>query len=411
MGASEMGAPADEKGRTMLDKMTVRDVDVAGKRVLVRVDFNVPLQEGSVVDDTRVRASLPTIRYLADHGARVILISHLGRPKGEPDPQFSLRPVRRVLQKLVGRNVVFVDQTVGQEALEAVDRMVDGEILMLENVRFNPGEKSNDPAFAKELASLADLYVDDAFGAAHRAHASTVGVTEYLPAYAGMLLAREVETLTDMLAHPERPFVAILGGSKVSDKFGVIDRLLESVDILIIGGGMCFTLLVAKGVDVGRSLVETEWIEPAKEMLAKAADLGVELLLPVDFVVAEAIAEDVDTMIVGREEISADMMGLDVGPTSIELFKGAISSARTIFWNGPMGVFEMTPFEAGTRAIATAVASNNRAVSVIGGGDSVAALRKFGAEERVTFVSTGGGASMKLLEGSKLPGLEALLDR
>jgi len=394
----------------MFSKKTIKDVDVRGKRVLVRVDFNVPLHEGSVVDDTRVRAALPTLRYLVDHGARVIIMSHLGRPSGASDPRYSLRPVRRVLQRLLGRNVVFVDDIVGREAHEAVDRMVDGEILMLENVRFHPGEKANDAGFAAELASLGDVYVNDAFGAAHRAHASTTGLADHLPAYAGLLLAREVETLTGMLADPERPFVAILGGSKVSDKFGVIDRLLDSVDVLIIGGGMCFTLLVAKGVEVGRSLVEEEWVEPARGMLEKASAKGVEMLLPVDFVVAADIADDADTAIVGREEIPADMMGLDIGPTSIELLKGAISGARTIFWNGPMGVFEMKPFEAGTREVASAVARNNRAVSVIGGGDSVAALRKFGLEERVTFVSTGGGASMKLLEGTSLPGLEALQD-
>jgi phosphoglycerate kinase len=395
----------------MFSKKTVKDVDVGGKRVLVRVDFNVPLAEGAVSDDTRVRAALPTLRYLVDHGARVIIMSHLGRPKGEPDPQYSLRPVRGVLQRLLGRNVVFVDDIVGREAHEAVDRMVDGEILMLENVRFHPGEKANDPDFAAGLASLGDLYVNDAFGAAHRAHASTVGLAGHLPAYAGLLLAREVETLTGMLADPERPFVAILGGSKVSDKFGVIERLLDVVDTLVIGGGMCFTLLVAKGVDVGRSLVEEEWVEPAKKMLATAKERGVELLLPVDFVAAADIVEDAETAIVGREEIAADMMGLDIGPTSVEIFKEAISSARTIFWNGPMGVFEMEPFEGGTREVAAAVARNNRAVSVIGGGDSVAALRKFGLEERVTFVSTGGGASMKLLEGASLPGVDALQDR
>lgn len=394
----------------MFSKKTVKNADVNGKRVLVRVDFNVPLSEGSVADDTRVRAALPTLRYLVDHGARVIIMSHLGRPQGEPDPQYSLRPVRRVLQRLLGRNVMFVDDIVGREAHEAVERMVDGEILMLENVRFHPGEKANDAEFADALASLADLYVNDAFGAAHRAHASTTGIAECLPAYAGLLLAREVDTLSGMLLEPDRPFVAILGGSKVSDKFGVIDRLLDSADVLIIGGGMCFTLLVAKGVNVGRSLVEEEWIEPAKEMLEKAAGNGVELLLPVDFVVAEDMAEDADTSIVGREEIPAEMMGLDIGPTSSELFKEAIARARTIFWNGPMGVFEMEPFEAGTRAVASAIARNNRAVSVVGGGDSVSALKEFGLEERVTFVSTGGGASMKLLEGSTLPGVDALQD-
>ncbi|MDO8915635.1 MAG: phosphoglycerate kinase, partial [Coriobacteriia bacterium] len=252
----------------MFKKKTVKDVDVRGKRVLVRVDFNVPLSDGTVTDDTRVRAALPTLRYLVDHGARVIVMSHLGRPKGAPDPAFSLRPVRRVLQRLMGRNVVFVDDIVGAEAQEAVQRMVDGEIVMLENLRFEPGEKANDPGFAKQLAALADIYVDDAFGAAHRAHASTEGVTHLLPAYAGLLLAREVETLTDMLTDPQRPFVAILGGSKVSEKLGVIDRLLGSVDSLIVGGGMCFTFLVAKGVDVGTSLVEPDWVEPCKALLA-----------------------------------------------------------------------------------------------------------------------------------------------
>jgi phosphoglycerate kinase len=394
----------------MFSKKTVKDVDVKGKRVLVRVDFNVPIADGAVTDDTRVRAALPTIRYLIDHGARVVLCSHLGRPKGEPDPQYSLRPVRRVLQRLIGRNVVFVDDIVGADAQEAVSRMVDGEVLMLENVRFAPGEKTNDPAFAKALASLADIYVNDAFGAAHRAHASTAGVAEFLPAYAGLLLAREIETLTSMLASPERPFVAILGGSKVSDKFGVIDRLLDVVDTLIVGGGMAFTFLAAKGLGVGKSILEPDWVEPAKAMLKKAEDKKVDLLLPVDFVLADAFAEDAETRIAGREEIPADMMGLDIGPASTELFKGAIASAKTIFWNGPMGVFEMKPFETGTKEVALAVARNSRAASIVGGGDSVAALKKFDLEERVTFVSTGGGASMKLLEGAQLPGLEALLD-
>lgn len=394
----------------MFSKKTIKDIDVRGKRVLVRVDFNVPLAEGAVTDDTRVRAALPTVRYLIDHGARVILMSHLGRPAGEPDLQYSLRPVRRVLQRLIGRNVAFSPDAVGEEAQDAVDRMIDGEILMLENVRFYPGEKQNDPEFSKQLASLADIYVNDAFGAAHRAHASTAGVAAFLPAYAGLLLAREIETLTGMLANPERPFVAILGGSKVSDKFGVIGRLIDCVDTLLIGGGMAFTFLVAKGLEVGDSIVETDWIEPAKEMLANAESKGVDLVLPTDFVIAAEIAEDAETRIAGREEIPPGMKGLDIGPSSVELFKGEVARAKTIFWNGPMGVFEMTPFETGTKEVAIAVGRNNRAASIIGGGDSVAALKKFGLEDRVTFVSTGGGASMKLLEGASLPGLEALLD-
>ena len=395
----------------MFSKQTIKDVDVKGKRVLVRVDFNVPLDGESVVDDTRVRAAMPTLRYLVDRGAKVIIASHLGRPKGEPDPRFSLKPVRRTLQRLLGRNVFFAPETVGQETTESVERLIDGEVLMLENLRFNPGEKANDPEFARQLASLADIFVNDAFGAAHRAHASTEGVTHYLPAYAGLLLAREVETLTEMLSEPARPFVAILGGSKVSDKFGVIDRLIDVVDVLLIGGGMAFTFLVAQGVGVGKSIVETEWIEPAKEMLAKASAKGVEIVLPVDFVVADAFAEDAETRIVGKDEIPAATMGLDIGPASDESFKHEITGAKTIFWNGPMGVFEMKPFETGTRVIAEAISRNNRAVSVVGGGDSVAALKKFDLMDRVTFVSTGGGASMKLLEGSPLPGVEALLDK
>ncbi|MDY0341629.1 MAG: phosphoglycerate kinase [Coriobacteriia bacterium] len=395
----------------MFAKQTIKDVDVEGKRVLVRVDFNVPIIDGEVTDDTRIRAALPTIRYLIDHGARVVLMSHLGRPAGEPDLQFTLKPARRTLQRLIGRNVAFSPETVGPEAEAAVERMIDGEILMLENVRFHPGEKVNDPEFARQLAALGDIYVNDAFGAAHRAHASTAGIAAYLPAYAGMLLVREVEALTSILTEPDRPFVAILGGSKVSDKFGVIDTLIDVCDSLLIGGGMAFTFLVAKGHEVGDSIVETDWVEPAKAMLAKAKATGVDLVLPTDFVIASEIADDAETRIVGREEIPVGMMGLDIGPSTTELYKGDIALAKTIFWNGPMGVFEKKPFEAGTREVAVAVGRNGRAQSIIGGGDSAAALKKFGLEDRVTFVSTGGGASMKLLEGATLPGVDALLDK
>lgn len=395
----------------MFSKKTIKDVDVKGQRVLVRVDFNVPLAEGAVTDDTRVRAALPTLRYLIDHGARVIVVSHLGRPKGEPDEQYTMRPVRRVLQRLLGRNVFFAPEVMSQETRDSVDRLGDGEILVLENVRFHPGEKANDPEFARELASLADIFVNDAFGAAHRAHASTAGVAQYLPAYAGLLFAREIETITGILEDPERPFVAILGGSKVSDKIGVIDKLLDTVDQLVIGGGMCFTFLKAKGLDVGKSILEVDWIDHAGKVLEAAREKGVEILLPVDFVVTDTFADDADTQIVGREEIPADMMGLDIGPTTIELYKHAIADARTIFWNGPMGVFEMQPFEAGTREVAAAIARNQRATSIVGGGDSAAALKKFDLEDGPTFISTGGGASMKLIEGAALPGLDSLTDR
>jgi phosphoglycerate kinase len=395
----------------MFEKRTVKDLDVDGKRVLVRVDFNVPLDDGTVTDDTRIRGALPTLRYLVDHDAKVILVSHLGRPNGEPDDRFRLDPVVQLLSRLLGRNVYKVDGVVGPEVTEAVSRMVPGEVLILENVRFHPGEKSNDPAFAAELAGLADLYVNDAFGTAHREHASTAGVADYLPSAAGLLLEREVTTLRGMLEGAERPFVSVLGGSKVSDKLAVIDRLLDNVDTLLVGGGMCFTFLVAQGESVGASIVEGEWVDRVAGMIAKADELGVELLLPVDFVVASEIAEDADTRIVGRGEFLEGMMGLDIGPTTIELFSQAIARARTIFWNGPMGVFEMAPFEEGTRQIARAIARNSRAVSVVGGGDSDAALRKYGLEDEMTFVSTGGGASMKLLEGVALPGVEALDDR
>jgi phosphoglycerate kinase len=397
----------------MFAKKTVKDADIKGKRALVRVDFNVPLDGSTVVDDTRIRAALPTIRYLVDHGGRVILISHLGRPAtGSFEPGFSLAPAQRSLERLIGREVKLLagDLEADSSVKEAIDAMHDGDVVMLENIRFYPQEKDNDPAFARTLAGMADFYVNDAFGTAHRAHASTAGVAEYLPAYAGLLLAREVDTLVAMLRDAPTPFVAILGGSKVSDKFGVIDRLIDVVDTLLIGGAMAFTFLAAKGYSVGTSLVEPDWIEPAKKMLEKAKDKDCKLFLPIDLVVADAFAEDANTRIVGRDEIDANMMGLDIGPATAELFKGEIAGARTIYWNGPMGVFEMDAFDKGTKAVAEAVARNSVATSVIGGGDSVAALKKFGLENQVTFISTGGGASMKLVEGKRLPGVEALLD-
>jgi phosphoglycerate kinase len=392
----------------VFNKKTIKDCKVAGKRVLVRVDFNVPLADGAVSDDTRIRAALPTIRYLIDHQARVILCSHLGRPKGAFDPQFSLRPTCRALARLLGRNVTFIDGDIAVEGKEAAERMLDGELIMLENLRFHPGEKSNDLDFARCLAALAELYVNDAFGTAHRAHASTAGVAEHLPAVSGLLLAREVELLHDLLARPDKPFVALLGGSKVSEKLGIIDRLVEVCDTILLGGGMAFTFLAAQGISVGRSLVEPDKIASCKQALAKARRRGCELLLPIDFVVALDMVEDADTSIVGRGEIGPDYKGLDIGPATVEFFSAEISRAKTVYWNGPMGVFELKPFENGTRCLAAAVCRNHRAVTVVGGGDSVAALKKFGLENDVTFVSTGGGSSMRLLEGAPLPGLEAL---
>lgn len=396
----------------MFSKKTIGGVDVTGKRVLVRVDFNVPLADGTVTDDTRVRAALPTIEHLVDGGAKVILMSHLGRPKGEGfEERFSLAPAARVLGRLLpDRKVTLVDGIVGAEVADVIDGMADGDIVVLENLRFDSREKKNDPGFAQELASLADIYVNDAFGTAHRAHASTAGVAAYLPAYSGFLLAREVEVLTDMLAEPARPFVAVLGGSKVSDKIGVIDRLLDIADSVIIGGGMCFTFLKSLGYEVGTSLLEEDWVDKAGEMLAKAEAKGTRLLLPVDVVAADRFAEDADTRIVACDEIPSDMMGLDIGPDSAALFREAISGAKTIFWNGPMGVFEMDAFADGTKQVALAIADNQAASSVVGGGDSVSAVKKFALEDKMTFISTGGGASMELVEGKKLPGVEALLD-
>lgn len=397
----------------MFAKQVVKDIDVKNKHVLMRVDFNVPLLDGTVSDDTRIRSALPTIEYISGNGAKLILMSHLGRPAGIGfDEKYSLRPAVRVLKRLLGgKDVKLVHDIVGDEAKAAVAAMQDGDIIMLENLRFDAREKKNDPEFARALASLADIYVNDAFGTSHRAHASTVGVTDYLPAYSGFLLANEVETLTDMLADPLRPFVAILGGSKISDKIGVIDRLIDRADTLVIGGGMCFTFLKALGYGTGTSLLEEDWVGKAKEMMDKAADRGTKLLLPVDVVVADEFKDNANTRICAVDEIPSDMMGLDIGPDSCTLFREAILGAKTLFWNGPMGVFEMPAFANGTKQVAQAMADNRKSRSIVGGGDSVAAVKQFGLEDKMTFISTGGGASMELVEGKKLPGLEALLDR
>ncbi len=391
-------------------KKTVRDADVDGKRVLMRVDFNVPLKDGVVTDDTRVRAAIPTIQYLKEHNAKIILMSHLGRPKGDgPEPELSLKPAADKLAELTGYDVKFVDDTYGQKAADAVAALAPGDILVLENVRFDKREKKNDPQIAKTLASYGDLFVLDAFGTAHRAQGSVVGPAAYLPAYAGFLLEKEVDTLTSIFADPARPFVAIVGGSKVSSKIGVLDHLIDSADTLIIGGGMAYTFFLAQGHSVGTSLKEEDWVERAGEMLKKAEAKGVKILLPIDNVVADHFGEDATGEVVDSDSIPGDRMGMDIGPKTITLFDEAIKGAKTVFWNGPMGVFEMDQFSHGTEAVARAVASSD-CTSIIGGGDSVAAINKFGLASKMSWISTGGGASMELVEGKALPGVEALLD-
>ena len=390
-------------------KRSVSDADVSGKRVIVRVDFTVPVKDGVVGDDTRIRAALPTINLLRERGARIVCMSHLGRPAGTGfEAAYSMEPVAARFSELLGAPVAYVRDVCGEEALAASQALADGEVLLVENLRFEKGEKKNDPAFAAALAKLGDVYVDDAFGVAHRAHASVAGVPAILPAYAGLLLAGEVDTITGMLNDPARPFVAVLGGSKVSDKIGVIDALSEKVDVLLIGGGMCFTFMQAQGLPIGSSLVEPEWVERAGEMLDKAAARGCRIVLPLDYVVADKFAADAATQIVDKTAIPEGWMGLDIGPRSCELYARELASAKTVFWNGPMGVFEMEAFAAGTRAVGQAIADNAACTSVVGGGDSAAAVKKFGLESGMTFISTGGGASMELVEGKALPGVEAI---
>ena len=393
----------------MADIRSIDELDARGKRVLVRVDLNTPVKDGKLTDDTRIRAALPTIEKLMQDGGRVILVSHVGRPAGTGfEEAYSIAPIADRLGELLGCSVARAEDVTGPSAHAVVQAMEDGDVAVLENVRFDAREKKNDDAFARELADLADAYVNDAFGTAHRAHASTAGVAELLPSYAGYLMQREVGTLTSMLDDPKRPFVAVLGGSKVSDKIKVIDALLDKADVLIIGGAMCFTFLMAEGCGVGKSLVEPDWVERAHDMMAKAKRNGVRLLLPVDVIVAEAMAGDAQTFAVSVKEIPDGSMGLDIGPETAEIYADAIKKAASVFWNGPMGVFEMKPFEAGTRKVAEAIAANREADTIIGGGDSVAAVNQFGVADQMTFISTGGGASMELVQGEALPGVEAL---
>jgi phosphoglycerate kinase len=388
-------------------KRSVRDLDVGDKRVLVRVDFNVPVKDGEVTDDTRIRRALPTIRHLLQEGARPVLISHLGRPKGEPDRKYAMDPVAARLQELLGEPVVKLDAAVGPEVIEALDNWDGRGVVLLENSRFYPGETSNDPGFADQLAALADLYVDDAFGAAHRAHATTVGIPDRIPAAAGLLMEEEIDYLDKVLEDPERPFVAILGGAKVSDKLGVIESLLGTADTLLIGGAMGFTFFRALGYEVGDSLVEEDYLEEAKRLLEEAKG---RLVLPVDIVVADAMEEGVASETVAVDGIPSGKMGLDIGPETVALFEGHISGANTIFWNGPMGVFEIDAFAKGTEGVARAVAESE-ATSVVGGGDSVAAVNKLGLEDRMSHISTGGGASLEYVEGKELPGIAVLPDK
>jgi len=386
---------------------TVRDADVQGKRVLVRVDFNVPIESGKVLDDWRLRATLPTIRYLTERGAKVILLSHLGRPKGKRDEQFSLRPVAQRLSELLGQPVQFADDCVGEVAEQAAAQLQAGEVLLLENLRFHAGEEANDDSFAQQLARLGDVFVNDAFGAAHRAHASVHAITKFLPSYAGLLMEREVTHLSRLLEAPEKPFVAVLGGAKVSDKIGVIRNLLTKVDALLIGGAMAFTFLKAQGYETGKSLVEADKLDLANALLGEAREKGVELVLPVDVAVAESDAEDAATQVVPVTAIPADKAGYDIGPETANLFAERIRTAKTVFWNGPMGRFERTPFKAGTKAIAEALAQCS-GTTVVGGGETAAAAFEFGIADKVTHVSTGGGAALELLEGRELPGIAVL---
>ncbi|MBO4604309.1 MAG: phosphoglycerate kinase, partial [Clostridiales bacterium] len=395
----------------MYDKKNVEDLNVTGKKVIVRVDFNVPLdKDGNITDDKRIKGALPTIKYLVDNNAKVILVSHLGRPKNGPEAKFSMKPAADRLAELIGKPVTLAADVIGEDAKAKAAALQDGEILMLENVRFHKEETKNDPKFAAELASMAELYVNDAFGTAHRAHASTAGLANFLPSASGYLIQKEIDFIGGALSDPKRPFVAILGGAKVSDKIGVITNLLDKADTIIIGGGMAYTFIGAKGGTVGNSLFEADKVELAKELMAKAEEKGVKLLLPEDTVVATEFAADAESKVVPSMEIPDGWEGLDIGPKTIETFSAAIKEAKTIIWNGPAGVFEFDKFAVGTEALAKAIAETD-AISIIGGGDSAAAIEKLGYADKVSHISTGGGASLEYIEGKVLPGIDCLNDK
>lgn len=396
-----------------MNKKTIRDVNVEGKRVFVRCDFNVPLDEnGKITDENRIQGALPTIKYLLDHGAKVVLASHLGRPKNGPEAKFSLKPVAERLNQLLGGKVTMANDVIGEDAQKKVAALKNGEAVLLENVRFHKEEEKNDPEFAKKLASFADIFVNDAFGTAHRAHASTEGISHFVKtSVAGFLIEKELEVMGGALADPKRPFVAILGGAKVSDKIGVINNLLKKVDKLLIGGAMAYTFIVAKGGKVGMSKLEADKVDLAKELLEKAKAKGVELYLPVDTVIAQEFKADAESKVCETMAIPDGWEGLDIGPKTAELFAGVIKTAKTVIWNGPMGVFEFPKFAVGTKAVAQALADNPKAITIIGGGDSAAAIEQLGYADKVTHISTGGGASLEFLEGKVLPGIACLNDK